>query len=671
MPKENWKDLILDARQRLFVGRGSEIEECRGFVDDDDRRVLYVHGVGGIGKTTLLYEVKAYAEQQGWTTRWLDATLLGDSAPQLEEAFLDAADSATGERVLLFLDNFEALVGMEKWLRDSLFPKLPANLWLAIAGRPRLPQSWRLDPAWSQLTRTISLGPFDQEESRAFLDSRGIDPDLHERMIEMAHGMPIALALLAENAIHETDTSQLLTASDIGELVERLTQRHATPAQRRALHVAGLTWAVTEGLLDAVIEDADAVELMQWLADQPYMQITKDGLQPHPVVRELIDEQFRTTQPEERAALRDAIKNIYYLRFRQFSPSASSFDVLFLFREGRGAAPRRLSTSEVLYYDRPSDTDDILSYVEQFEGAESAEIAGHWLERFPQYAEAIRSGTDELKGFLQIIPLEQCTEQDRRADPAVDLVLDALDDLEDLREGETARLARHWFAVDSHQGDSPVQGQIMMKIMRGVSMLPNATHGATVHMNPEYWDNRGDKFLRKLGEFELGDHRFAIYSRDWRRFDRVEFLDRHLRFALTGERDTTPLKPRFDVLSRDEFADAVRDAFKNFHRGDRLVAGQLASSRVALLGNEFERSPDQIEDDVRTVLEQAVASLGDDGQDMLHRDVLTRAFLQPSAKQRAVADEMSMSYGTFRRRLDEAIDRVVERLWHREVHGRD
>jgi hypothetical protein len=666
-----WKDLIVDARRKLFIGRGPELQACREFVDEREQRVLYVQGVGGIGKTTLLYELKAYAQQEGWTTRWLDATLLGDSAPEIEEAFLDAADSGTGERVLLFLDNFEALIGLEKWMRESLFPKLPANLWLAIAGRPRLTQSWRLDPAWNQLTRTVTLEPFDEAESRAFLEAKGIDEVLHDRIFAMAHGMPIALTLAAENASRESDTSHLLSASDIGELVERLTERHATPAQRRALHVAGLTWAVTEGLLDEVVDGADGAELMEWLADQPYTQVTKEGLQPHPVVRELIDEQYRTTQPEQRAELRDAIKAAYYRRMRRFSPSASSFDLLFLFREGRGAAPRRLSTSQVLYYDRPTDADEIPSFFEEYEGPESAEIARHWLRRFSEHAEAIRDEAGHLKGFLQIVPLDQCTTEDRELDPAIDLALEALDELEDLREGETARMARCWFAVGSHQNGSPVEGQIMMKIMQKVAMLPNATHGVSVHMNPEHWDNRGDTFLRKLGEFALGDHRFGVYSRDWRRYDRVEFLDRHLMFALSGEGNAAPLKPRFDVLSRDAFADAVRDALKNFHRGDRLVDSPLARSRVAVLGNGSDRSPEQVEADVRGLLAETVDSLGDTGEDRLHREVLTEAFLKPSAKQRAVAERMSMSYGTFRRKLDEATQRVVDRLWHREVHGGD
>jgi KaiC/GvpD/RAD55 family RecA-like ATPase len=63
------EDLLDDARHRAFVGRRTQLT---GFDDAvagrSPRRVLVVHGPGGIGKTTLLLELRARARAAGRPT---------------------------------------------------------------------------------------------------------------------------------------------------------------------------------------------------------------------------------------------------------------------------------------------------------------------------------------------------------------------------------------------------------------------------------------------------------------------------------------------------------------------------------------------------------------------------------------------------------------------------
>jgi len=87
-------DVIGRARRQSFVGRRSEL---RTFDDAQagrsPRRVLFVHGPGGIGKTTLLHEMRARASAAGRTTLLLDGSEIDPSPDGFSQA-VEAADPA-------------------------------------------------------------------------------------------------------------------------------------------------------------------------------------------------------------------------------------------------------------------------------------------------------------------------------------------------------------------------------------------------------------------------------------------------------------------------------------------------------------------------------------------------------------------------------------------------
>jgi hypothetical protein len=114
------------------------------------------------------------------------------------------------------------------------------------------------------------------------------------------------------------------------------------------------------------------------------------------------------------------------------------------------------------------------------------------------------------------------------------------------------------------------------------------------------------------------------------------------------------LHPRAS-LSREEHDRAVRSALKHFHSGDRLRDNALARSRLCDVGAPVAT--------LRNALREACASLGESGRDAEHVRVLEATYLDRPRKQRAVADELAMSWSTYRRRLREATERVADVLW--------
>lgn len=73
-------DLLDDARRRTFVGRRRELASFDDvLLGRSARRVLLVHGPGGIGKTTLLLEYRTRARAKGRTVLLLAASLADEN----------------------------------------------------------------------------------------------------------------------------------------------------------------------------------------------------------------------------------------------------------------------------------------------------------------------------------------------------------------------------------------------------------------------------------------------------------------------------------------------------------------------------------------------------------------------------------------------------------------
>ena len=122
------------ARVRRFVGRVAELEVFANRLrtaEPGPFSVLWVHGPGGIGKSSLL---RAYADQAraaGCRVTELDGGRITPTAAGIRSAL--AGPLGLGEehdehtRIVVILDAAERLGPAEDWLRDDLLPTLPAR----------------------------------------------------------------------------------------------------------------------------------------------------------------------------------------------------------------------------------------------------------------------------------------------------------------------------------------------------------------------------------------------------------------------------------------------------------------------------------------------------------------------------------------------------------------
>jgi TolB-like protein len=123
--------------------------------------------------------------------------------------------------------------------------------------------------------------------------------------------------------------------------------------------------------------------------------------------------------------------------------------------------------------------------------------------------------------------------------------------------------------------------------------------------------------------------------------------------------DWTPSAPAAaaPTLAYAEFAAAVKDALRDVHSPDLLARNPLLRHGIWNFGGSTGPR------DLKALLSQSVSTLFGNPRDERLRRVIELTYCQPGLKQEAVADRLSLSYGTYRRHLSAARERLARWLW--------
>src|SRR4051794_7250361 len=115
------------------------------------------------------------------------------------------------------------------------------------------------------------------------------------------------------------------------------------------------------------------------------------------------------------------------------------------------------------------------------------------------------------------------------------------------------------------------------------------------------------------------------------------------------------------ALTYADFAAALKDALRDFHSADLLARNPLLRGGIGNLGN----SAGPLE--LKALLSETVSTLFGNPRDEKLRRVIELTYFQPAPKQEAVADRLSLSFGTYRRHLAIGRDRLARWLWENSL----
>jgi hypothetical protein len=683
-------DLLASRRRRRFVGRASEVELFQASLDSAEPpfSVLYVHGPPGIGKTRLLDVFAGLAADAGASVVRLDGRDLVPSPPAVLEGLGAAPEApeewdailapAAGGRMVLLLDTYERLAPLDDWVRTRLLPRLPATALTVVAARTLPGPAWRADPAWRELLRVVSLRNLSPEESRQYLHACGVDPTRHDQLVELAHGHPLGLSLLADVVARGGEAAaDPLTPDLVGTLLRQFLEVVPTGLHRRAVEVCALARVTTEALLREGLGLEDAHEQFTWLRELSFMESGPEGVFPHDLARDALEADLRWRDPDSyRRAFRGIRGHIHgHLRTSRGQEQQRAIaDAKYLFRRLPGVlSPVDWGAWGQQYPEpaRPGDQEAILDLVLTWEGDASAAIAARWWERQPESFFVVRGQDGAVAGVLALLDLIRASAQDIEADPGTRAAWGYANRQAAPRPGEVVTQSR--FVIDraAYQGPSATLNATPILTFQRYLGTPKLAWDFLTLAEPERWDAyfAAADLPRATGaDFWVGGRRYGLFAHDFRRVPVDALLELVTERALAQDVPPSPsmVKPPLLVLSQPEFDDSVRQALRDLRRPDLLSRNPLLRTRlVADHAGDQEPSAATLE----ALVAAAVETLREHPRDDKLWRAVERTYVRPAATQERAAAALGLPFSTYRRHLTQGVERIVAWLWDQEVYG--
>lgn len=684
-------DHLRSARQFSIVGREAEKQLFRATLTASEPPfyLLYIFGPGGVGKTTLLHELRSIAAELQIPRIYIDSRNLEATPSSFNHAVAEGlelpspegieAHFATGERFVMLVDTFERLQPLERWLRDFFLPQLPARSLIVLAGRYPPSPEWRADTGWRDLLYQLSLRNLSADESQLYLTRRKVPEREQQTVLSFTHGHPLALSLVAD--VFNQRPMTHFQPSDVPDvlkvLLEQLVQKVPGPAHRAALEACALVRVMTEALLSAMLSLPDAHELFDWLRDLSFVESGIHGVFPHDLARDILLADLRWRNPDWYTTLHNRARTYYANRLQQVGPleqQAILYDYIFLHRDNAFVRPFyewQGSAATLPDRMRSDELESLLDILIENEGEESVAHMRYWIERQPESVLVLRGSEQQPLGFALFLALQDISAPDAQTDPAIRAANAYLQRRSPLRGGEVATYFRFWMAADSYQSISPVQSQIFINMVHHYLTTPGLAYTFIPCATPDFWAPLfayADLARMPELDFVTDERKYGVYGHDWRAVPPMAWL------ALMGEREVgnAPIAPpaaveRIIVLDASDFAVAVQQALKDITRPTALRQNPLLRSRliidqVGLQADETERIAA-----LGRILRAAADSLQASPRDMKLYRVLYHTYLQPAPTQELAAELLDLPFSTYRRHLKSSMERLTDVLWNQEL----
>jgi len=444
----------------------------------DQTTVVAIHGISGVGKSTLLEAFAARARASGAVVVTLDGREIEPS----ERGFLHSLQTSIGgelttplqaaerlaslaQRTILMVDSFELLRLLDTWLRLQFVAALPPNVGLLLAGRDPPVAAWFTSLGYDGHFHALTLGPLEEPVALDLLIRAGINRESAKRLHRFTRGHPLALRLAASvvAAWHDDSVERERLASE--HVMEELTRVYLAdihdPLTRMAVEASSVTRRTTMSLLRAMLPDHAPQDAYARLHALPFVRLAPDGLYMHDLVRETIAAALRARDPIAHRAFKRAAWQ--QLRSEIGSADLASLwrytaDLLYLIenpltREAFFPSNEQRFSMEPA---RPDDADAISNIAERHEGPQGRAICRAWWEHAARSFIVARGLDGNIHAFYCMVEASTIDSLLQSSDPALEAWRRHLTQ-SPVGSGEQVLFLRRWLSRD--EGEMPCAAQ--------------------------------------------------------------------------------------------------------------------------------------------------------------------------------------------------------------------
>ena len=635
-----------------FVGREAELAFLeRHLGDDSPVSIVFVHGPGGIGKSTLLRELVRRAERRGFVPRWVE----GRDVPPVPDAIEDAlAGIRDLERPLVVLDSFERIAGTGGYLRRAILPRLPDGSMVLIASRLPPDDSW-FGGGWDTILTQLDVGPLADDEARALALAGGVSAPHTRQFVAWARGSPLALALASNVYVRNRRFRPQTAMSDDAELVEAVIRRLAGAEIEgphwSTLAVAAIARSVSVAMLRDVLPDEAAREEYEWLRGRTFVEQLGGGIALHHLAGEALRADLRRRDSERERELRRRIADHLYERARG-GDVLTAIDLSHLIENPAIRWGYSWEASSSYHLDDPR-LGDVDVFDAALRGTRHEQLwrgSREYFDRAPEHVGVVRARDGEPLGYTVAV-----TPATAPAAAASDAVLGPrLEHARGLGEEDTTVVYRDM--VDLSRDPN----------LQVIGMLGHSGMFRAARANPRYAYLIINPALAGAADFAA-----ALGARHLRGLDaevggvglECHLLDHGVGGMVAHEREVVYRELGLPAPERrpaeDDVTAAVREALRNLHRADLLARSELAS------GETVEERAASVRALVAAIADRA---FGEGPSEELLRQVLARGYLDPPSSPDLIAQRLSLSRPQYFRRLRAVSERLSNYITATALH---